>query len=155
MGKPRNFTVKNNKLVMFEDRRIYRNTDKPNNPEFFEICEILEGDNDAYEVMEAQINAGYIDMIKICKVKEMRINKDVQDITKAKLRDFQGGNIDHKYISYEMNETANTFGELFNFKLVKGINRSNVKNACFFNAIINTFKSSFDKQNEKKEPHLL
>jgi hypothetical protein len=32
--------------------------------------------------------------------------------------------------------------------LVKGINRSNVKNACFLNAIINTFKSSFDKQNE-------
>jgi hypothetical protein len=90
MGKPRNFTVKNNKLVMFEDRRICRNIDNHNNPEFSEICEILEDDNDAYEVMEAQINAGYIDMIKICKVREMRKNKDVQDLTKTKLRDFQG-----------------------------------------------------------------
>ncbi len=155
MGKPRNFTVKNNKLEMFEDRRIYRNIDNHNNPEFFEICEILKDDNDAYEVMEAQINAGYIDMIKICKVREMRKTKDVQDLTKTKLRYFQGGNIDHKYINYEINENANTFGELFNFKLVKGINRSNVKNACFLNAIINTFKSSFDKQNEKIEFHLL
>ncbi len=88
MGKPRNFTVKNNKLVMFEDRRIYRNIDNYNNPEFSEICEILEDDNDAYEVMEAQINAGYIDMIKICKVREMRKNKDVQRFNKNKINRF-------------------------------------------------------------------
>ena len=57
---------------------------------------------------------------------------------------------DSHYIQYEINENATTFGELFKFEIAKGIQISDVKNACFLNAIINTFKLSFDKQNEKK-----
>ena len=48
----------------------------------------------------------------------------------------------NKYIAYEVDTKANTFGDLFNVKLTQ----SNCKaNSCFVNALVNHFSPSFDE----------
>ena len=167
LGAPHNFNVNNPKIIDFENRRIYREFKKQeeeiitkskfgtiimkkDTSEFKQLTNLLKEDKENFNSIEQLISHNYINMIQVCKIRILRINQDMKDLTEIELREFEGGNINHQYIKYEINENATTFGDLFKFELAKGIQLSNVKNACFLNAIINTFKSSFDKQNENK-----
>ena len=50
-----------------------------------------------------------------------------------------------KYINYNINNEAKTFGELFKRKYIPYVNDNYKFNSCFINVIINDYKLNFDK----------
>ena len=117
------------------------------------LIDILKTDDTFSDYYENFI--AYIHLIIVKNYTETVINVDNKH---NPVDDFLNADNDNKklfnhFIEYDINNKADTFGDLFNVKIIDYVESNFKANSCFVTAIINHFKPSFDQLKDGIRQH--
>ncbi|HRP37621.1 MAG TPA: hypothetical protein PLS50_07480, partial [Candidatus Dojkabacteria bacterium] len=143
-------------IMPYNNKRTWRpNKDDMDNVEFNaskihwnNLIKIIKTDKDVKQVLENDVMAGYFDFECIVVKDVIAIDQNVKPFEKLEGKLFSETAtqaIFNKEISYDLNEQANNFAEMFGITLNKYTIDNYKLNSCFLNLIIDTWHSAFEK----------
>lgn len=139
----KHFNVVNNDIFDFNGKRTY-DYDKVDFKKLVETLSYDEEFNDLYNAYNTYFNCIIIKSVSNGFIQKQTIKDALFESVKLHFDDKEGG-IYHKFIDYNINHEAKTFGELFNLK-IDDYTRDNYKsNSCYINTLVDTFHSAFSK----------
>ena len=154
---PAEFLNDSDKDKLRKNRRYVNHLDAMNPNFYLALLELANEKDFAKRLENYFLSLGYPNLVYIFDMDHMPrgVKGDKKRTTKSvfniKLRNLSIlDKMNHKYIKYELNKTADEFGQLFNLPMMNYTGHENPRaNSCFVNAILHTFYGSFERRNAK------
>jgi hypothetical protein len=129
-------------LNKYNEKKTFKKYMKP---QWRQLVKILATDEKAAEILNSL--SADISMILIKNVSEVEHTNEVHDPVNDDLfASSENKTIYSKDISYEINQQAQTFGNLFKINLNKYTIDNYKANSCYVNLIVDTYKEAFEKR---------